>query len=525
MPEHEVPASDKLNVEFARRIAEQGASPLNVVVETDFGAAEQVANVLPQIQGVQLGSSGVISPEFVAATLPSSALPAVADLDSVVKIHQDQLVGIKQETPPLPELPFLRPETRPIRQGVSNLAFDIAKVEDKYVGAVGISRVELPQLNFAQLPPGNPIQAAASITDDKLDLGITGTDYIATGESVDWILDGTATSGFDGKNAPVAVIDTGHTPIPPANGGRTPHLESMVPGEAPLDLLGHGTWCTYTAVGKRSPSTYGDCQGVATGADYAHFKALNSFPGFGRTSWIMEAMQRAYDWGADVISMSLGGAQQGPLDEDPYCRFIRRRCKENAGVDEGAIFVVAAGNSGPERWQIGSPGVSEKALTVGAWSMKDESPSFYSSRGPQGDWYSDNPEQFERDKGKYGAAEFVKPDVTAPGGGRETVSKNDEEGELLTQVSTGWMEGLYDGLKDTRGLMKGTSMSCPHVAGLVSRLYDAGVIETAAEVKRIARENSEAEGYPGAAQGANDDVDGKNITVGFGPIRESHFSV
>ena len=524
MVEHDEQTEQVLNSQFAEYLRNKGASPLDVIVETEPGAAQQVAEEIPGISGAELGTAGIIGGEFVAVSLPSEALPALTRLRNVVKVHYDQPVGIKEAGRGLPQLPFLRPENDPIGASISNAAFKLAKVEDKYVGEVGISEVEVPQVNATPLPPGNPAQALASGLDHAFGLGITGEEYIPTEESVRWIRDSNMLDAHDGADTKVAVIDTGHTPIPPANGGRSPHLESMVPGEPPQDMHGHGSWCTYTVAGKPSPSSWGTCQGVAEGAQYGHFKALNTFPGFGMTSWILKAMERARNWGADVISMSLGGDQQGPLDEDPYARFIRRRCKENAGDDEGSIFVVAAGNSGPDQWTIGSPGVSEKALTVGAWSMKDAAPSYYSSRGPQGKWYKDRGDDFREDRGSYGYAEFVKPDVTAPGGGRETKAKNDDEGELLHQTSVGWMEGLFDGLKDARGLMKGTSMATPHVAGLVTRLYDAGIVTTAADVKRVVRDRGDVRNYPRAAANANVTEQGKNISVGFGGVRESLFS-
>ena len=102
--------------------------------------------------------------------------------------------------------------------------------------------------------------------------------------------------------------------------------------------------------------------GVAPNSIYGHFKALNTFPGFGKTSWILKAMNAALEWGADVISMSLGGQQQGRVGEDPYTRFIEANCKENAGDEDGAIFVVAAGNAGADGYTIGSPGVSFRAV-------------------------------------------------------------------------------------------------------------------------------------------------------------------
>lgn len=514
-----------INSEFARRIEESMSNPFDVVIEVEPSNSELVANQLAGIPGAALESTAIIGPSFISASLTEEALAQVAQLDSVVLVHQDQLTGVRNFSAPVRDFPFLTAENDPIREALSEQIFAWAGEQDPYLGRVGISPIEQPRFNFAQLPPGDIPQIATSGVQALSGANLTGEEYIPTGRSVEWILDGEATIGANGADSKVSVIDTGHTPLEPANGGRLPYAESMVPGEPPADMNGHGSWCTNTVAGGPAPSTWGEVSGVADGAQHAHFKALNTLPGFGKTSWILRAMNRALEWGSDVISMSLGGAQQGPLDEDPYARFIRRNCKENAGDENGAIFVVAAGNSGPGTFEVGSPGVAEKALTVASWSLKDESPSYFSSRGPQGTWYGSNTDRFEQDRGNYSTSEYIKPDVAAPGGGRETQAKNDEEAELLHQTSVGWSEGVFDGLKDGRGLMKGTSMACPHVAGLVTRLYDADIIETAAEVKQVVAERGEVPPFPQAAENSETAVNGKNIAVGFGPIRESLFDV
>jgi subtilisin family serine protease len=275
--------------------------------------------------------------------------------------------------------------------------------------------------------------------------------------------------------------------------------------------------------GYQAPGVHGTTAGIAPGAPYAHFKALNTFPGAGKTSWILNGMFNSLRWGADIISMSLGGTQQGPLEEDPYCRFIRKNCKENAGDENGAIFVVAAGNSGPESFTIGSPGVAEKALTVASWSITDQAPANFTSRGPSGGYYSDKPQELQTAKSTYGAEEVVKPDLCAPGGGRENAEKASNRGEKLFQVSTGWFDGFNDGLKDNRASMKGTSMATPAVAGFMLRLYESGIIQTAAEAKEAVRQQDFQMSYPEASEGANTTENGKNIAIGYGPFRESTF--
>lgn len=514
---------ENINEGFAERLDEIDPEFSNVIIEARDGQLSQALADVQQFSGVEVDRRMVSDGRFIPATVPEDSIPEISRLASVELVHQDQLSGVLEIFPAVKDAPFLTAEHDPIRQKASDWLFDAFSVEDQYVGAVGIDEVEIPRFNFAQLPPGDPAQTAFALFDNITGAETDGKRHIPTSEVVDWILDGDVLSSDAPNTARVAVLDTGHTPLPDANGLRVPYAESLVPGEPATDHLGHGSWCTYMVAGKAAPSIHGDVAGVAPNATYSHFKCLNSFPGVGRTSWILAAMDRALARGADVISMSLGGAQQGPVGEDPYTRYIEKNCKQNAGDADGAIFVVAAGNAGPDGYTVGSPGVAPEALTVGSWSLMDAAPAVFSSRGPQGDWYLDHEDRFEEDLESIGADTFVKPDVVAPGGGRENSEKAANTDELLHQASTGWMEGLYDGFRDMRGSMKGTSMATPAVAGLVYRLYDEGIIDTAADVKEVVRNNGKVVEYNQAADGANDTVEGKNVAVGWGPIRESLF--
>jgi hypothetical protein len=98
-------------------------------------------------------------------------------------------------------------------------------------------------------------------------------------------------------------------------------------------------------------------------------------------------------------------------------------------VSKGVVVVVAAGNSGPDSGTITSPGCSKKGITVGAVDDNDNVPS-WSSRGPT-------------DDGR------VKPDLVAPGVG----------------ITSTWKDNSFKSLS-------GTSMSTPHVSGVVALLLE-----------------------------------------------------
>jgi subtilisin family serine protease len=106
--------------------------------------------------------------------------------------------------------------------------------------------------------------------------------------------------------------------------------------------------------------------------------------------------------------------------------------------ETGALFVIAAGNSGPAPYSVSAPGAADAALTVGAvhgpGKGVDQLASF-SSRGPR---VGDN---------------AIKPDLTAPGV------------DVLAARSQYAPEG--EGAYQT---MSGTSMATSHVAGAAALL-------------------------------------------------------
>jgi len=279
-----------------------------------------------------------------------------------------------------------------------------------------------------------------------------------------------APSDFQIKNTKVAVIDTGANPHPAL---RKVFEQINLTFEPPIDTMGHGMWCSTCAFGDPVPTRYGNFIPVASapGDKFLHVKI---FTAFGPTStWhVMYAMMLAADWGSKIVSMSLGGPLQGSVDEDPECVQLKQLYETF-----GTIFVVAAGNEGPDQWTIASPGASPYAITVGALDWKTLDVSSYSSRGPQGEHYKDNRSKFEEDLGKYGDL-LIKPDLLAPGGDKKT--------QIVSGV-TGWYDSLYDLVPDGFEAMIGTSMATPHAAGLIALLFDRGIIRTAEDVKNAMR--------------------------------------
>ncbi|MFJ5272745.1 S8 family serine peptidase [Streptomyces sp. NPDC088358] len=236
--------------------------------------------------------------------------------------------------------------------------------------------------------------------------------------------------GDTGEGVDVAVLDTGIDAAHPDFAGRIAASESFVPGQDVTDRHGHGTHVASTVAGTGAASG-GKEKGVAPGASLHIGKVLDN-DGSGQDSWILAGMEwAARDQHAKVVSMSLGG---DPTDgTDPLSEAVNRLSEET-----GALFVIAAGNSGPEAYSIGAPGAADAALTVGAVNGPGKGVdqlAEFSSRGPR---VGDN---------------AVKPDLTAPGV------------DILAARSQYAPEG--EGAYQT---MSGTSMATPHVAGAAALL-------------------------------------------------------
>ncbi|KRV51254.1 hypothetical protein AQ490_00315 [Wenjunlia vitaminophila] len=236
-------------------------------------------------------------------------------------------------------------------------------------------------------------------------------------------------AGYDGKGVKVAVLDTGvdltHADVRDRVVGSA---NFVIPTASVQDGHGHGTHVASTIAGSGAASG-GKYRGVAPGADLLIGKVLGD-GGAGPTSGVIAGMEWAVDQGADVISMSLGSPTS--TASTPSSEAVNRL---SAASD--ALFVVAAGNDGPGAETIGSPGIADAALTVGAVD-KSEAMAYFSSRGPRA--------------GDGG----LKPDITAPGVG------------IVAARATGTSMGKP--VDDDYTAANGTSMATPHVAGAAALL-------------------------------------------------------
>ncbi|KAM3419909.1 hypothetical protein BST61_g3229 [Cercospora zeina] len=207
----------------------------------------------------------------------------------------------------------------------------------------------------------------------------------------------------------VYVIDTGVYTQHTEFGGRATMGANFISGESAADGNGHGTHCAGTVAG----STYG----VAKRASIIGVKVLGA-NGSGSNSGVIAGIDWAVNnarsngrTGRSVISMSLGGGFSQATNDAVA-----------SAVANGVFTVVAAGNDGQDARNT-SPASEPSVFTVGATDANDAKASF-SNFGPA-------------------------LDIFAPG----------------VNIKSSWIGGTTA----TRTI-SGTSMACPHVAGLAAYL-------------------------------------------------------
>jgi subtilisin len=250
-----------------------------------------------------------------------------------------------------------------------------------------------------------------------------------------------AWSFSQGKGIRVAVVDTGidfkHPDLQPNYVGGT----SFVPGTAtPMDDHGHGTHCAGTIAASINGS---GVVGVAPQASLYAVKVLDH-NGSGQFSWIISGIDWCIQHGIHIISMSLGGSA-APTALETMC---------NLAWSKGVLIVAAAGNANqqtpvpPAASNVGYPGKYKNVIAVSAIDSANVIAPF-SSRGPE-------------------------VDLCAPG------------------VSV-----LSDKLGGGTTVMSGTSMACPHVAGVAALAWGSHRFSRNEEIWNLLASSVDNLGVPG----------------------------
>ena len=256
--------------------------------------------------------------------------------------------------------------------------------------------------------------------------------------------------GFTGEAVVTCVVDTGIDPNHPQLPGAQWDSAMNFPREPGIDAgpqaSGHGSHVSTTIGGSLQLTPTGQFVEGVSKSSILSVQALGRVVGTGFSSEIVNAISAGFNRGARIFNLSLGSSEcQGGCDICPECRAIKTFSAR------GAIFVIAAGNSGPSANTINCPGCVSEAITVAAVD-RDGLVANFSSRG--------------------GSAFLTKPDVAAPG----------------VDIFSGTGRGTQIDLGDIQAgpgfaAISGTSMAAPHVAGLVALLRSRDPGFSAAEFK------------------------------------------
>jgi len=262
------------------------------------------------------------------------------------------------------------------------------------------------------------------------------------------------------NNVSIAILDTGVAPVDDLGrrGSRIIAAADFINNKAYLyDDNGHGTHVAGIAAGDGFLSQ-GRHVGVAPRANIVSVKVLDD-AGRGKATdalagiqWIIDNSER---YNIRVANLSIGTFDSGSTD--PLVRAVE------AAWDCGIVMVIAAGNNGPERQSITSPGTSRKVITVGAIDddnavdVGGSTVKNFSGRGPTLEC-------------------IVKPDFVATGCGVVAVKSNSSEMSAARRAKLKVVDEHYV-------QMSGTSMASPQIAGAVALMLTIRPQLTPDEVK------------------------------------------
>lgn len=276
------------------------------------------------------------------------------------------------------------------------------------------------------------------------------------------------TAKYDGTGVYVAIIDTGLLPswrqyFPQeriaeeyaksfGGGGGERGNVSEQPNKWESDVNSHGTHVTSTVLGYSFAGT--PINGTAPLATVIPVKVLNQ-NGSGWSStvargimYIAELKRTVLANDPVVINMSLGGSQLDAVEKAAI----------DAAVEAGVIIVASAGNSGPNGF-MGYPGAYGPVISVASVG--------YVRQWQSANWWRD---EVSNTSDPTDAANYY---ISAFSARRRSTGANPQDLDVAAPGSL--VVGPYQ-LNQSNSVsfffLSGTSMSSPHVAGIVALMLD-----------------------------------------------------
>lgn len=311
----------------------------------------------------------------------------------------------------------------------------VAEVDNSLLEAIA-NDADVAQVTLDRVIPFEemPANSSADVQEDEWTYGlkVLGVDKVREAYNL------------TGKGITVGVLDTGiDAEHPDLKGKVIAWADYAGDSETPKDAHGHGTHCAGTIAGGNAGGKH---IGVAPDAKLIIGRIFGD-TGSATLSGIIGAMNWMTDPDGNantndfprLISNSWGGRQGSMAKEQAMWNIVQ------TWRDLNIVPVFAAGNSGPRPKTVGTPGGYPHSFAVAATDSDDKA-AYFSSRGPIV-WEGES---------------YVKPDIAAPG----------------VNVYSAKPGGGYQ-------KMSGTSMACPHVAGLTALLLQANPALTVPQVEEL----------------------------------------
>jgi serine protease AprX len=278
----------------------------------------------------------------------------------------------------------------------------------------------------------NPPQALVTWEDEYRD--ITGINSV---------------ENLDGTGVTLCIVDSGINIEHPdlANINLIGWKDVINTMQTPYDDDGHGTAMAGIIVAD------GGLNGVSKNVDLLIAKAIDD-TGSGTDDGIAEAVNWCTTEGADIISLSLGGAQG--FGSSIITTDSLETAVENA-IENGVYVVAAAGNDGGENddGDVSSPGSVDDVICVGGITRLGNLWVGSSEGDNNGDIWPPKLPRNDPDK---------KPEIVAPGHEVPVLVFNGESWwgwSSGTSASTAWVSGSLDQPHQDSPLKTNTGTSCP----------------------------------------------------------------